>query len=531
MLCGGVIDVCPPLPVGKTDRGGERSFSLVSPANYLKFTVTPRIRNGRTMRRLTLLGIVMMLGAGSIAAQPHTEQIDLLIDNYREFGQFNGTALVAEDGEVILSKGYGLANMEWEIPNTPDTKFRIGSITKQFTAMLILQLVEEGALDLTATIRTYLPDYPTVHGDDVTIHHLLTHTSGIPSYTSFPGFFQNDSRDPAEPKEFIKLFADSSLDFEPGSNWSYNNSAYFLLGVLIEEVSGESYETNLKKRILGPLGMHDTGYDLSKPLIRKRAAGYEKEKGEYVNASYLDMTLPYAAGSMYSTVTDLYTWDQALYAGRLLSEGSMELFFREHVRVPRSNEYYAYGWGVGYQRVGESEDSVYTIRHGGGINGFNTLIVRVPSDRSLIVLFNNTGGAQLGAMARAILGILNEKPYARARLLASDEVRRIIAEHGTAEARKRFITMRKDDTKYSVSERMMNNLGYEYLLGDDFDQAIAVFSMNVEAYPESANVYDSLGEAYMKAGKDDLAIEQYERSLELDPKNQNARAMLGTLKK
>jgi CubicO group peptidase (beta-lactamase class C family) len=245
-------------------------------------------------------------------AQTKAQKIEALLGQYHEYGQFNGAALVAENGKVIFKKGFGMANMEWDIPNMPDTKFRIGSITKQFTAMLVMQLVEQGKLKLDGKMSDYLPDYPKSTGDKVTIHHLLTHSSGIPSYTGFPNFFRDLSRDPYTPEAFVKTFADSALQFEPGSKFLYNNSGYFLLGAIVEKASGKSFEQALAENILTPLNMKNTGYDHHETVLKKRAAGYEKRLGDYTNAAYLDMSLPYAAGSMYSTVEDLFLWDQAL---------------------------------------------------------------------------------------------------------------------------------------------------------------------------------------------------------------------------
>lgn len=484
------------------------------------------------MKNLLRLFAVMCVVAGlatQTLAQSKSEKIDKLLSQYQHYGQFNGTALVSEGGKVIFSKGYGMANMEWEIPNTPDTKFRLGSITKQFTAMLILQLVDEGKLKLDGTISDYLPSYPQKTGKIITIHHLLTHTSGIPSYTSFPGFMRDESRNPTTPREFIKIFADSTLEFEPGSQYRYNNSAYFLLGVIIEELTGMTYAEALQKRILDPVGMTDTGYDMPYPIIPKRAAGYEKSGGGYVNANYLDMTLPYSAGSLYSTVEDLYKWDQALYERKLLSKEMWEAYFAPHVQTGPPGAYYAYGWGVGYATLGESKDSAYATAHGGGINGFNTLITRIPSDRNLIVLLNNTGGAPLGPMSRAIYGILYDKPYAQARLSVADELRKIVDRGDLEAARQEFFRMKSDKKSYFLRERDINNLGYEYLQAGRIEDAVFVFTLNVEAHPESWNVYDSLGEAHMLAGDDERAIELYRTSLEINPDNSNAVAMLQRL--
>ena len=192
----------------------------------------------RKMFKFTVIGMMVFIASITVGfSQSKTEQLDKLLNLYHEYGQFNGSVLVAEQGEVIYKKGFGMANMEWDIPNEPNTKHRLGSITKQFTAMLILQLVADGAVDLEAPITSYLPDYPKETGDKITIHHLLTHTSGIPNYTAFPNFFQEQSRNPYTPDEFVEVFAHKKLDFAPGERFSYSNSGYFLLGVIAEKLT------------------------------------------------------------------------------------------------------------------------------------------------------------------------------------------------------------------------------------------------------------------------------------------------------
>ncbi|MGB2764844.1 MAG: serine hydrolase domain-containing protein, partial [Candidatus Aminicenantaceae bacterium] len=326
-------------------------------------------------------------------AQDKASKIDKLMQLYYDYGQFNGTVLVAEKGKVLYKKGFGLANMEWNIPNKPDIKFRIGSITKQFTSMLILQLVEQEKIDLEAKLNDYLPDYRKDTGEKVTIHHLLTHTSGIPSYTGLPEFSEKISRSPYSVDEFVKKYCSGDLEFEPGSKFVYNNSGYFLLGAIIEKVTKKKYEDVLKEKIFDPVGMKNTGYDHHSTVLEERAAGYSKTFDGYANATYLDMSLPYAAGSLYSSVEDLYLWDQALYTEKLLSKKMKGLLFKPHVSA--MGQKYAYGWVVGKRSFPKSKEKVTSIAHGGGINGFNTQIVRLVDDKHLIVLFNNTGGANL----------------------------------------------------------------------------------------------------------------------------------------
>ena len=231
-----------------------------------------------THERISLALSAVLLTASVAFTQTKSAKIDALIQQYVANRQFNGSVLVAEKGQIIFKKGYGMANMEWNIPNAPDTKFRLGSITKQFTAMLIMQLVEKGKLKLTGKVTDYLPDYPKATGDKITIHHLLTHTSGLSNYTNFPGFFEKQSRNPYTPEVFLKEFMNLPLDFEPGSKFSYSNSGYFLLGVIIEKVTGKSYAEVLKTNILAPAQLQDTGYDLFQSHFAQ--AGHRLRKTE-----------------------------------------------------------------------------------------------------------------------------------------------------------------------------------------------------------------------------------------------------------
>jgi CubicO group peptidase (beta-lactamase class C family) len=475
------------------------------------------------------IGFVLIIAALAVLPQAglgndKVKQIDALLAKYHNLRQFNGSVLVAEDGEVILKKGLGYANMEWQIPNTPETKFRIGSVTKQFTAILILKLVEEGKMTLEGKITDYIPEYPEKVGNQVTIHHLLTHTSGIPSYTGFPNFFADMSRDPSEPDEFLEVFWDKELEFEPGSEWRYNNSAYFLLGAIIERVSGKSYETLLHERILDPLGLENTGYDHWETLIEKRATGYSKTFEGYENAAYLDMSLPYSAGSMYSTVEDLFKWDQILYTDVLFDDPK----YKEKMFTPFLNNY-AYGWAIRETELGDGEKKIKVIEHGGGINGFSTGFKRMVDDRHVIAIMDNTA-QNVGRIMNGIVNILYEYPPEEPKQSIADVMGKAIAMKSVDAAIKHYHELKSTNADaYNFQERELNNLGYHYLNKDMIKTAIAVFKLNVEAYPDASNPYDSLGEAYKKAGNKELAIKNYKKSVELNPRNENGKKMLAEL--
>lgn len=481
-------------------------------------------------RTLTVCAIILLtlqiqgLAQSQSQKAAKIEEVMTLANKYR---LFNGSVLVAENGKVIYKKGFGLANMEWNIPNTTETRFRLGSITKQFTATLILQLVEQGKVKLDGKLSDYLPDYRKDVGEKVTINQLLNHTSGIPSYTGLPGFFNDVSRNPYSVADFVKKYASNDLAFEPGSKFSYNNSGYFLLGAIIEKVMGQPYERVLTEKIFDPLGMKNSGYDHYATILERRAAGYEKTPDGYVNAPYLDMSLPYAAGSLYSTVEDLYLWDQALYTDRLLSAQSKELMYKPNL------ENYAYGWSIRKAKLGTGAETVPSISHNGGINGFNTLIMRYPVQKNLIVLLDNTSqGASLDRLSEAITNIIYNQPYDTPKMPLAAALLKIIEDKGIEAGLAQYRDLKTRQPKvYDFGEPELNQLGYQLMQAKKLKEAIEIFKLNVEAYPQGFNTYDSLGEAYMMSGNTELAIQNYKKSLELNPQNTGAVDMLKRLER
>ncbi|HUQ93369.1 MAG TPA: serine hydrolase, partial [Bryobacteraceae bacterium] len=294
--------------------------------------------------------------------------------------------------------GIGLANRELNVANNPETKFRLGSITKQFTATAIVLLEQRGKLKLQDTLDKHIPDAPGAWGT-IQIHHLLSHTAGVPSYTS-DASYRREMFKPFPMPELIGRFRSKPLEFEPGAEWKYSNSGYVLLGDIIQRVSGMSYEEFLEKNIFKPIGMNNSGYDHFETVFPNRASGYTRAGGRWENAAYLDMTQPHAAGALYSTVDDLYLWDQALATDRILSSTALERMY-----TPVKNSY-GYGWVIA------EEFGTKVIGHGGGINGFATFIARTPADKTLVVVLSNVESTNAGKIARDLRGILYDKPVA-----------------------------------------------------------------------------------------------------------------------
>lgn len=352
------------------------------------------------MLRLRLLAAVLCLAALLPAQGDVAAQLDRIASSYQKERGFMGAVLVARGGSVLLEKGYGMANLEWSNPNTPATKFRLGSITKQFTSALVLQLVEQGRIALDDPIAKYFPDLPEAWRP-VTIHQLLNHTSGIVSYTGLPEFRSPKMRRvPLSPMEIVLLTRDKPLDYPPGEGYKYNNTGYVFLGALIEKVTGEKFDAVLKKRIFDPLEMKDSGYDWTRPVLPKRASGYtfDRVKKEYRNADFLDMSLPHAAGSLYSTVGDLYRWDRALCGDKVLKKESLAKAY-----TPGRNNY-GYGWVI-EKRYGETR-----MGHGGGINGFSTMILRYPGKDAVVIVLSNVENGEASAVAERLSAALLGQP-------------------------------------------------------------------------------------------------------------------------
>ncbi|MBS1788973.1 MAG: serine hydrolase [Acidobacteria bacterium] len=296
-----------------------------------------------------------------------------------------GAAVIAvKDGQVVFRKGYGMANLELGVAIEPDMIFRIGSITKQFTAVSILMLMEQGKLSLSDEITKFLPDYPT-QGHKITIEHLLTHTSGIKSYTGLPEWRPLWRKD-LKMTELIDLFKDKPMEFAPGAGWNYNNSAYVLLGAIIEKITGQSYGDFVEKNIFAPLGMKQSFYDNTQRVIPHRAAGYARGQGGYVNAEYLSMTHPRAAGSLMSTVDDLAKWDAALYTEKLVKQESLKKAWTPFVLNDGRPTKYGYGWGV------TTLEGERMLTHSGGINGFTCDAARLPESKIYVAILTNREG-------------------------------------------------------------------------------------------------------------------------------------------
>jgi CubicO group peptidase (beta-lactamase class C family) len=347
----------------------------------------------RVLVVLGLLHATVSLGAD------YSQKADKYLNQELSSERFMGSVLVARSNQIVFMKGYGLANREHNIPNAPDTKFRLGSLTKQFTAMCILRLQEQGKLSIDDRISRFVAECPT-NWSGIKIRHLLTHTSGIPNFTGFPDYLPTMMLS-SPPEKTIQRFRDKPLDFQPGERFAYSNSGYILLGYIVEKASGERYEQYVKEAIFIPLGMEDSGYDHFETILPHRATGYSRSGDTWVNSAYIDMTVPHGAGALYSTVQDFFRWYQCWREQKILSV----LSWRAMTTPEKGN----YGFGISVsEHFKQTTQKVF--EHGGGINGFATSMKWFPDADLFVAAFANSDSARAGEVAENLAAIMFDMP-------------------------------------------------------------------------------------------------------------------------
>lgn len=361
---------------------------------------------GGTVPTLAYVQKEKLAASGTLATTPEViAKIDQILLSAYPATAPGAAVLISKDGKVIFRKGYGLADVEKKVPIQPDMIFRLGSITKQFTAAGILLLVEQGKISLDDEISKFLPEYPT-RGKKITIEHLLTHTSGIKSYTGMGGFRAKMQQD-TTPIELVDFFKNEPMDFDPGTEWRYNNSGYVLLGVIIEKVSGKSYGQYVYDHIFKPLGMKHSFYGTEEASVPNRALGHSGDGKEVTYSAPMSMTLPYAAGALLSNVDDLAIWNRAMASGKLLKPATWKRAFTPYVLS--NGKPTTYGYGLEIEQLHGEE----VIQHGGGINGFVTMGYWLPKQNIFIAILTNSDSAEVGPsfVTRKVAATLIGKPY------------------------------------------------------------------------------------------------------------------------
>jgi len=353
---------------------------------------TPGSRS--TMRKV-IIAIIFISSCCGAVAQPLTASLDSLINSRLAAVAPGGAVLIAKNGKIIYEKGFGKADLELDVPMKPDMIFRLGSITKQYTAIAILQLVEQGKISLQDSIQKFIKDFPN-KGHTITIENLLSHTSGIIDYESLDMKIPNVYRLDFPPRQFVDSLEHHPLVFTPGSKFSYCNSNYFFLGYIIELITGKSYAEYMQQHIFTPLGLTNTYYDDEKQVIPNRVRGYGKwNNGKYENADYIGLSQVYAAGALLSNVEDMFKWHRALYSYKLVRKETLEKAFTSYKLSDGTFSGYGYGWFI------KDQNGEKSIEHAGGIDGFQSDEVYLPGqDIFIATLYNslNNGGDDMSFM-------------------------------------------------------------------------------------------------------------------------------------
>jgi CubicO group peptidase (beta-lactamase class C family) len=477
------------------------------------------------MRKLLLMVVACasVLPTVHAAAPDKGAAIGRLMTQYHALGQLDGAVLVAEKGKVVYQHAFGQANREWSVPHTTDSVFRIASLTKQFTATMVLQLAEQGKLRLDDKIGRYVPDLKPEIGERVTLAQLMNHTSGIVDYANFPGFWANRLGEKVPRADYLAIM-NRDLEFAPGTQGHYSSSGYTLLGWVIEHVTGKSYGEALEAMITKPLGMARTMYDAPELVVPRKASGYARVLGQYQPAAPLWIPNIGAGGGMVSTVGDFFKWDQALYGSKVLSEASKRLMWTSSIKDDVWGDlHYGYGWLAGQRQIAGKARKVH--EHGGNGNGFRTLVTRYPDEQRLVVVFLNEGNGNKGPGIYRIKDSITKVLYGEAapmpRADFADALVAAIDKVGLAKAIAGADALRNSAMPLSGPDEL-NMLGYMYAGTGRYKEAMAVLQLDAAWFPADGNIWDTMGELQLKQGDKAAAVKSYRRSLELDPKNTNA---------
>lgn len=472
--------------------------------------------------------LALLIGTAAPArADTRPDGLKQLVDSYAANRDFNGVVLVAQHGRILYRGAHGLANREWQVPNTEDGVFRIGSLTKPITAILVMQLVQENKLRLDGTLGEYLPAlYAGTPAAAVTVAQLLNHTSGIadlPRNYEDP-WWQTQARIALQPVDFAKAWIPATLQSAPGAEMRYNNNGFFLLGLIIESVTGASYEANLQHRILDKAGMQDSGLYHASELIPRLTTGYQTRPDfSLARPMPIDPSVSYSAAGLYSTADDLFRLDQALQGDTLLREPSRRAMWTNY----RSG--YGYGWEVDNWPL--PAGGTYRVEsHTGSVPGYQTYWLRSEQDQSVVIVLDNYWqGETAVALGRELMGVLHGKPVVLARKNLGTLLVPLALSQGVPGMTRAYEGLGAGGGPYDVSEQALNSLGYRLLRMKRVPESVAVFQWNAKAHPDSANVYDSLGEAQRANGQVDLAKANYRKAAALAPTDARLRGIVAEL--
>jgi len=490
------------------------------------------------MRAFTIFikSLFLILSALSIysCSDSTADKIDTFLTHCYENNQFNGALLVSKEGKIIYHKVFGISSIDPLKTLQFDSQFRLASLSKPFTAMAIMMLKEQGKLQYTDDISIYLPELPY---KGITVYHLLTHTSGIIEYEDlFKPYW-----DPEHENFLEKKYADNDdvidmllkykpeLVFQPGEKWAYSNTGYVLLASIVSRVAEEPFEVFLKNNIFKPLGMsHTLVYSaIRDESMDQRVYGYRfaLNGSDFLPNDFHYMSGIAGDGAIYSTTGDLYKWDRALYTNKLVSEKTLEDAFTPVMLNDSSTYNYGYGWGINTSLTGKK-----AVSHGGGWIAARTWLWReIEEDNTIIILTNHTS-RYIYDIRKGLTSILHNKPYSQPKIGIAEVIGKYIASEGIEVAISKYQSLKKSKSEqYNFNKWELNTLGYDLIKVKKNGEAIEIFKLNVDSYPEYASAYSGLGEAYRLNENIKLAIENFEKSLELYPDSDFAKRKIKQL--
>lgn len=466
--------------------------------------------------------------------------LDKLCQATADTGLFSGAILVADQGKVIYKKAFGMANREWNIPNTTDTKFRLASVSKQFASMVMMQLVQEGKVKLDDKISDHLPYYRKDTGNKVTIHHLMSHQSGIKDFTASFNYRNSTSRLPFKKEDFIIEHCSGDLSNEPGTIYSYSNAGYCIMGAIIEKVTRRTFEQNIHERIFEPLGMKNSGYDRNRYVMEKRASGYTYGPFGYENAAYMDMdSSPGASGSLYSTVEDMFIWDRALHTDKLLDKKHRDLMFTPNRDVPevkaaggRPHSNYGYGWQIFTRTHPVTKRKTKIVNHGGAINGFRAMENRLVDDDAFVIVLCNQGDtmgksdvwSSVVKFSTELVHVVTGQPYrmpGKARVTQEQRMYQLVKTEGVEAAIKWFKEKGKKSPWGGANSTLANKLLEDGLV----DEGIRMMEFDIEQTPGKVWMLKKASKACLSNGRPEKALAILKEGLAIKPEDEDLQTM------
>ncbi len=472
------------------------------------------------MKRTILFITLTLLIIHPCFAQSKKEKMDEIMKTYHDYNMFDGSVLVSENGKIVYEAAFGMANREWNIPNTTDTKFMIGSVSKPITALLTLIQVQNGLLDLDKTIENYLPEFSGKPAAKVTIRQLLSHTSGIPNYDIIKDFFPRISRQNFSREDYIKIFMDSSLAFEPGTKYLYSSWGYFTLGYILERVTGKSYAALMKEDIFDKIGMNNSGSYFHTQIVNKRASGYDYSLGGYTSGDFRDQSNTMGTGDLYSTVDDIFKLDRAISNNTLLNKKLTEEMLTPGMRPAQ----YGLGWFNKMFKYTPT-DSVASNFHLGSTEGFISFVRRIPSTNSLIVILCNSAPTDFFGITENLGKVLYDKPV-HLKQPVHKVMEKLIAEQGAVKALEAYKSMKTDTAHFYIDWISMNFLAEELLTLKRYDDARIISENNAAEFPRYDLVMVTMGNIYLALNRKSDAAIFYKKALALNPDYEEAKNRL-----